>query len=443
MPGPYVAPLEGRAPLPSEVDVVVIGAGIVGASTALELAERGLSVALCEKGGVAREQSGRNWGWVRLSRRDIRELPLMIEATRLWVGLEARVGADVGYRRTGIVFTFGDGKEEARFARYREHLSRFDIASTLLSGRQVREMYPDLDLPLSGALVTPDDGRAEPQLAGLAIARAAARAGAHVLTECAVRGLDLAGGRVAGVVTEHGLIRCERAVLAGGVWSNFFARRHGIDIPQLNVVASALRTAALPGGPEQAIWCKDFALRKRSDGGYTVASGHANVVEIVPRSFRYMRRYLPALKSDWRSLQFRLSGQFLRDLDDARLRPLDEAGAFEYTRVLDPRPSRPMVDGALRSLARRWPVFRQAQVAQRWAGCIDITPDAVPVIDRAAAAPGLFVAAGFSGHGFGIAPGAGKLMAQMVAGEAPCVDPAPFRLARFTDGTRMELMPDA
>lgn len=442
MPGPYIPAFMGDEILPDRVDVVVIGGEIVGASTALELADMGYSVALCEKGNIAREQSGRNWGWVRLSRRDVREMPLMLEATRLWADMAERTGRDVGYRRTGIVFTTNTLRQQREYERYRDQLQAFQIQSRMLNGAEVRDMYPDLELPLSGALVTPDDGRAEPQLAGPAIAEAARQRGAKILVECAVRGLELSAGRVSGVVTERGTIRCDAVVLAGGVWSNFFARRYGIDIPQLNVMASVLRTSPVEGGPEQAIWCKDFALRKRMDGGYTIASGHENIVHLVPRSFKYMFDYLPALKSDWRSLNFRPSTRFFKDIWDAKLRPLDQPSAFEYTRTLDPIPSQRLSDGALKALAKVWPVFRDATISQRWGGYIDITPDAVPVIDQAEKLPGLFIATGFSGHGFGIAPGAGKLMAEMVAGKPTCVDSRYFRLSRFSDGTKIVLSPD-
>ncbi|MFK0333988.1 NAD(P)/FAD-dependent oxidoreductase [Rhizobium sp. NPDC090275] len=442
MPGPYVAPMRADEKLPEKVDIVVIGGGIVGASTALELSEMGLSVALCDKGGVGQEQSGRNWGWVRLSRRDIREMPLMLEATKLWSNMAERTGTDVGYRKTGIVFTTSSRAQQDLYKKYHDELSAFGVHSKLLSAAEVKAAYPDLDLPLSGALVTPDDGRAEPQLATVAIAQTAQRKGANILVECAVRGLELAAGKVSGVVTERGTIRCSSVVLAAGVWSNFFARRYGIDIPQLNVMASVLRTNPIEGGPEQAIWCKDFALRKRLDGGYTIASGHENVVHLVPRSFKYLVDFLPALKSDWHSLNFRPSLRFFKDIRDAGLKPLDEPSAFEYTRTLDPVPYKRLADGALDALGKVWPVFRGATIAQRWGGYIDILPDAVPIIDKAEKIPGLCIATGFSGHGFGIGPAAGKLMAEIVAGKTTCVDARNFRLARFSDGTKTVLSPD-
>src|SRR6476620_6305248 len=102
--GPQVDPLAPEASFTSKVDVVVVGGGIIGTSTALARAKSGVSVALCEKGHIAGEQSSRNWGWVRKARRDPREIPLIVESLRLWEGMNEVVQGETGFRRTGIVF---------------------------------------------------------------------------------------------------------------------------------------------------------------------------------------------------------------------------------------------------------------------------------------------------------------------------------------------------
>lgn len=440
MPGPYVVPVHGDAEVPAEVDVVVIGGGIIGSSTALELAERGLRVAVCEKGGIGQEQSSRNWGWVRITRRDPREVPLMAEALRIWKRLDERTGRDTGYRRSGIIFTCSDDKQYAEHERWNRNLEGYQLDSRMLSGRELSEMFPNSTLKLKGALYNADDGRAEPQKATPAIAEAARDKGAHVLTECAVRGIETSGGAVSGVVTERGPIRCKAVVLAGGAWSNLFAGNMGIDFPQLKVMNSVLRTKPLEGGPEQAIWHEDFSIRKRQDGGYTIASGHENVVHIVPKSFRYAKAFMPALRAEWRSLIFRLGFRFL---DEARIPSrwsLDEPSPFEYNRVLDPVPSKRLSDRALAAARRAFPVLERAEIAQRWAGYIDVTPDAVPVISPIDEVPGFYLASGFSGHGFGIGPAAGRLMADLVTNSTPIVNPKDFRFNRFRDGSKIELI---
>ena len=116
---------------------------------------------------------------------------------------------------------------------------------------------------------------------------------------------------------------------------------------------------------------------------------------------------------------------------------LDEVTPFEQMRTLDPAPTESLLAGARQRLAEAFPVFAQARIAQSWGGLIDVTPDAVPVISPIDSIPGFFISTGFSGHGFGVGPGAGRLMADLVTGDAPAIDPAPFRFARFSDGSRV------
>jgi glycine/D-amino acid oxidase-like deaminating enzyme len=440
MPGPYVDPFHGDDDLPAKVDVVVIGGGIIGTSTVLELAERGVKVALCEKGGIGKEQSSRNWGWVRISRRDPREVPLMAEALRIWKGLDERLGRPTGYTRAGIVFTCKDDDELEKHARWGRRLDGYQIEHRMLTAAEFQELVPGARLKLKGALYTPVDGRAEPQKTAPAIAERARELGAHVLAECAVRGIETRAGAIAGVITERGPIACSAVVLAGGAWSSLFSGRFGIDFPQLKVMNTVMRTEPLEGGPEPAIWADAVAIRKRRDGGYTLASGHENVVDIVPASFRYARAFLPALKSEWRSLSFRISGRFLDEMRIPRTWQMDEASPFEYARVLDPVPSKRIAEKVLAAARKSYPVFEKARIAQRWAGYIDVTPDAIPVISPVERVPGFFIATGFSGHGFGIGPAAGRLTADLVTGATPLVDPKDFRLSRFSDGSRIEII---
>jgi glycine/D-amino acid oxidase-like deaminating enzyme len=433
--GPPVDPVAGDPDLPRKVDVVVVGGGIIGTCTALELAERGVSVALCEKGTIAAEQSSRNWGWVRKMGRDPREIPLVIEALRLWEGMNERVQAETGFRRSGILYACETDEEMATRESWLEYARPYQLDTRLIGADEVAAQLPAAGRRFKGGLHTPSDGRAEPQKAAPAAAQAARRQGAAILTTCAVRGLETQAGRVAGVITERGRIACSSVVLAGGAWSSLFCGNLGLRLPQLKVMNSVLRTGPLDGAPTGAVYAPGFAFRKRLDGGYTVADAHANVADIVPDSFRYFRDFLPALRQEWRSLSLRLDGRFVEEWRTPRRWSLDEMSPFERTRILDPEPLPAQATGALKRLAAVFPAFARAQIAQHWAGLIDVTPDAVPVISAIDGLPGFFVATGFSGHGFGIGPGAGRLAADLVTGVNPIVDPTPFRFTRFTDGS--------
>ncbi len=433
--GPPVEPVRADTVLPEAVEVVVIGGGIIGTSTALALAQRGVSVALCEKGHVAGEQSSRNWGWVRKGRRDPREIPLIVESLRMWERMDETVEGDTGFRTTGVAWGCDDDADVATYETWLEHARPYQIDARMISGAELDRHVPGGAKRWKAAMYCATDGRAEPQKAAPAIATAAQRAGAVILTDCAVRGLDRAGGRVSAVVTERGRIRCNAAVLAGGAWSRRFLADLGITLKQLKVRSSCLRTAPIEGGPEAAFWCSKGAYRKRADGGYSIADGNVNVVPLVPDSFRFFGDFLPAFKDDWRGLKLRVDGRFRQEWTEARPVPLDRVSPYERCRVLDPEPDRAYNRQALKNLSELFPVFAGATVVQEWAGMIDVTPDAVPVISAVDALPGLVVATGFSGHGFGIGPAAGRLAADLATGAAPIVDPHDFRLSRFSDGS--------
>ena len=436
---PRPDPVVSDETLPEHTDVVVIGGGIIGAMTALELAERGVSVTLCEKGEIGAEQSSRNWGWCRKMGRDPREIPLSIIALEAWRGLNERVGGETGFRECGILYLAQTEAEVAAKEHWlNEHARPYQLDSRLIGPDEVAELVPGSAIRWQGALYTASDGRAEPRMAAPAIAKAARAKGARILNRCAVRGIETAGGRVSGVVTEKGPIACTSVVLAGGAWSRRFCGNLGIHLPQLTVVNSAQRTEPIDTGLEGAASGDKFAFRKRADGGYTVAHRHLSVADIVPDSFALFFAFLPALLNDWSGLRLRIGGRFIDEARLARRWALDEVSPFEAVRILDPEPVASILDEAMASLERCYPAFAGARVAERWAGVIDVTPDAVPVMDEMPGTSGLFLATGFSGHGFGLGPGAGRLVAELVTGKSPCVDPAPFRYKRFIDGTKLQ-----
>lgn len=437
MPGPKPNPVEPDLCLPKAVDVVVIGGGIIGTSTAFELAERGYSVLLCEKGQIAGEQSSRNWGWVRLGMRDPREIPLMQEAIRIWQGLDERIGRKTGYVQSGILFGASGERSAGNLHRWLENLEGYQTGAKMVSGSELDDLLPDNTMGLTEALYTPQDGRAEPQWAAPAIAEGARNKGAAIMTCCAVRSIDVQAGRIAGVFTERGRVACEQVVLAGGAWSRLFAGNAGIELPQLKVLNTVLRTSPVEPGPQAALWSDDFAVRRRADGGYTIASGHENTVDIVPDSFRLALRFLPAFRQEWRSLRFRLSRRWLTEAGQDRSWLPTDVTPFEHCRVLDPEPSQKALRQAWASARKAFPVLEQAEIVQSWAGMIDVTPDAIPVISHVDDIPGMIIATGFSGHGFGIGPGAGRLVADLATQTTPCVDPTAFRLSRFTDGSKV------
>ena len=417
--------------IPTKADVVIIGAGIVGTSAAYFLSKIGLSVVLCEKGKVAGEQSSRNWGFVRQQGRDPAEIPAIIRSVKIWNGLSSEIGEDVGYVQSGSLYLANTEQQLSDYEAWLEHAKQYQIDTRILSKSEALNKIPHANGKWIGALTTLSDGRAEPSKATTAISRAAERHGANILTNCAVRGLEFSAGKISGVVTEFGPISADIVLCAAGAWSSLFCGRHGVELPQLMVRSSVFRTGPAPLISDHSIWCKDVALRRRQDGGYTVAHGSATEVPIVPNSFRWMSKFLPAFKTEKTRLRFRLDHRFYKELTIAKNWKTGSITPFEKERINQVRPSHSILKEAEASLKRLFPELKDIKVLEKWAGLIDVTPDAVPVISPISKLPGFYLATGFSGHGFGIGPAAGELAAGMITGSATNSELKPFALTRF------------
>ncbi len=422
-------------PIPRSADVVIIGGGIIGCSTAYFLARHGISVALFEKGRIAGEQSGRNWGWVRQQGRSPIELPLMIKSLRIWQGLLADLGEDTGFRQGGCLYLAENPLQLAELGEWLMVARAHGLDTRLLSAPELHAVLKSEAKEWAGALYTASDARAEPNRAAPAIARGALRYGAQVISHCAVRGIERAAGRISGVITEQGSVSAQAVICAGGAWTSMFCRSLGIAVPQLTVLGSVARTAPAVPLLEGQAWSPAVAIRRRADGGYTVAHGGSHLHALTPATFRFATKFFPALRQGYKSLRLAIGRDFLRAMIEPRHWDLDAPSPFESERMLNPAPE-PRVLGQMREALRTWfPQIADAPFVEAWGGMIETSPDVLPIISTVEALEGFFIATGFSGHGFGIGPGAGKLIADMVRGEADPAELAAFRLGRFFDGS--------
>jgi glycine/D-amino acid oxidase-like deaminating enzyme len=155
------------------------------------------------------------------------------------------------------------------------------------------------------------------------------------------------------------------------------------------------------------------------------------VTDIVPDTFRLFRTFLPAFRRNRKQLRLRLGRRFLDEVRTKRHFRLNAITPFERVRTLDARPVQDILQTAARNLIQDFPAFANMIVTESWAGMIDVTPDELPVISAVPRIPGFFLATGFSAHGFGISPAAGRLAADLIMNKSPIVDPARFSLSRF------------
>ncbi|WP_376964524.1 FAD-dependent oxidoreductase [Azospirillum sp. A26] len=423
--------------LPSHVDVAIIGAGIVGITAAYYLAKKRLSVLVLEKGIVGGEQSSRNWGWCRQLGRDPKELALMRRSIDCWQDLQKETGRDLGFRQGGSLIVLGDNAREVQWRAWQQTAAAHGVESTFLKEAEIRARLPDYEGPCVGGVTVATDGHAEPERAAPLLASAARDLGVRILQNCAVRLLDMAGGRVTGVITEKGRVSANAVVCAGGAWSGMLMRRHGIGLPQGHVHGSAMTTAASIAELARCVSTPTVSSRIRSDGGLTVGMNGRGTVYFTPTLLRHAFRFLPLYMHRRKWVKLRVSPRFLAELLEPAWGPTD-ISPFERTRTLDPQPDMQLIRKSLQGLIEAYPAMSGATPKYAWAGVIDSLPDLLPVISAVDQVKGLYLSTGFSGHGFGIAPAAGELIADLITGATTKVDGAAFGYSRLIDGTKLQ-----
>ncbi len=417
-----------------QADVIVIGGGIVGCATAWYLARRGVAVTLLEKGEIASEQSSRAWGFVRQQGRDPSEMPLAIEAMRIWETLEEELDADVEWVQQGNLAIAVD---EERLAILQEwlHVARaFDLQTRMLSRAEILEMVPGMLGEYAGGMFNPDDGHAEPRKATEALANAARRHGANILTFHTVEGIETSGGRVAAVRTDRGVFRAPVVVNAAGARAMRIARMVGLSLPQLVVRATVAETTPMEMVTRTGVWAPGTSFRQKNDGSFYIAGGAQSEFDITLDSFRYMREFMPNYLKNRRLFKMRVGGDLWNDIaaqipwSDAREHP------FANTVGIEPTPNIKTARKSLQGLQRLIPATRDLRIRRTWAGLIDATPDAIPVLGGADEMGGFIFATGFSGHGFALGPVAGKLMAELIVDGQPSLDLHDLSYSRFKEG---------
>ena len=364
---------------------VVIGGGLHGLSTALHLQRTpGWQVTVLERRHVGRHSSGVNAGGVRRLGRDLREIALSVVSAEMWAGIEKIVGDDCGFRATGQVKVAESpadmAKNEARVAAVRalgwHHEEVVDQA-------EVRRLLPAVAPHVIGALVTRDDGSADPMRTVMAFRRAAELAGVRIIEGVAVTGLRATAAGTIIVETDQGTHEAERVANCAGAWATRVARMVGEEIPCGVKASMMIVTERLPPfcDPTVGATSRSLSFKQVANGTVVIGGGHQGVNDVAAETSTVL------------------------------------FGSLAH---------------AARISCELFPVMKGARMVRSWAGIEARTADEVPIIGESRAMPGLFHSFGFSGHGFQLSPAAGAAVAELLARGATNLPISAFHQDRFT-----------
>jgi sarcosine oxidase subunit beta len=377
--------------LPKSADVVIVGGGVMGASTAYHLAKRGLkNIVLLERDELfGQGATGRCAGGVRYQFGTEVNIKLSLASLPMIERFKDETGQDVNYRKCGYLFALTEEKDIKEFKRNVELQNKLGARTEWLSGDEIRKRLPQMkfDDALAGSF-NPDDGLVDPNSVVMGYIGAAQRLGVKAINNAGVNGIRLSGEKVTAVETAQGVIETRLIVNAAGPWSNQIGQMAGVHIPIQPIRRQMFTTTPLPEIPPDFPFVIDFS----------------------------------------KSLYFHREGEGLL----VGMSNQDEKPGFDQN-----------VDEAfelknLEAAVERMPLLEKARRASHWAGLYEVTPDAHPIFGKTPV-DGFLVVAGFSGHGFMHGPISGKLMSEFILdGKFSSVDVSSLNLARFKGNLNQE-----
>jgi heterotetrameric sarcosine oxidase beta subunit len=380
------ATLEGTGPLPASAEIVIVGGGVIGLSIAYSLAKRGLTdVVVVERGYLAEGASGRNGGGVRQQWSTELNIRLMQESVELCRRFAVDLGVNVWFRQGGYLFLARSAAEVARLEKNIAIQNKCGVETRMLEPRKALAIVPELDLTgIVGAAYNPTDGILFPWPFLWGYARQAAALGVRIFTQIPVSGLEPqpAGGYI--VHTTRGPVKARRVINATGAWSPKLGQMIGVEIPTFPIrheicSSEPLKPFLRPMVSElsSGLYCSQ-SMRGEIVGGVTIP-GHASTYN-MGSTLQFLATYA-------------------------------------------------------RRLVRLMPILGDIKILRQWAGPYDQSPDGNPVLGAAPGHPDFFLACGFVGHGFMMAPIIGKLYGEWLTGGEPHEIFSRYTLARFRDGS--------
>ncbi|MBI1385072.1 MAG: FAD-dependent oxidoreductase [Rhizobiales bacterium] len=371
---------------PLAADVMIVGGGLMGAATAFFLARRGRSVLLLEQGMIGQQASGVNFGNVRRQGRFLPQLPLANRSREIWGRLPSLIGEDAEFLASGHIRICYNRESLGVLEQYAEDARPYGLDLELMSANALRSRFPFLTSEAIAGSYSPHDGHANPRLAAPAFARAAVRAGAHVLEATEVAEIQKVGEDFEAVATDGRIFRAPVAMISAGAWAGRLSARFGEPV---DLVAR---------GPQMA------------------------VTEPLPYRIEPVIGVCTKVTEE---------GLYLRQVKRGSIvfGGGDRGPADPGTRRAYALPER--LESQVRQIRRIVPALANAHIIRTWSGIEGYLPDDIPIMGPSARVSGLYYAFGFCGHGFQLGPGVGDVMAELIDRGETTTPIEPFSISRF------------
>lgn len=373
-------------------DAIIIGGGIIGCSTAFQLAGRGLKVALLEKENIGSGGTGKSSAIIRQHYSNELTARMAKYSLEIFQRFDELVGGECGFSADGFVALVAE-KDQAGLEANIALQQKVGIKTELLDKDALLALMPGLETSdLVAGAYEPEGGHADPYLTVTAYAAAARRLGATIVQDCPVTAIQFTDGRVSGVTTPKGEFNAPLLLNSSGAWGAQVARLAGLELP-INSCRVQVAFLRRPAGQEAV---------------------HPVVADFINAT--YFRSETGALTL------------------------MGVVDPSEAEAIVDPDNFKEYVDDEFiletgEQVIRRYPALEQGESRGGYASLYAITPDWHPIIDELPAGSGFFTASGFSGHGFKLGPAMGLMIADMMTGvKDPLFDPHMFRASRFAEG---------
>jgi len=354
----------------NRADVIIIGGGIMGASSAFFLRQRGKSVILLERGLIGQQASGVNFGNVRRQGRYLHQLPLSNRSAATWHKLPELIGEDAEYLMAGHLRICYSREQADKMETYAQDARAYDLDLEMISANALRDRFPYLGPDIVAGCYDPTGGHANPRLAAPAIGRAAKRAGADIREEAEVTGIARNGSEFVVEIAGQGEVTAPVLLITAGAWAGKLSAQFGETVP------------LAVHGPQMTV-TEPLPYRISPTIGVSTPHLHETIY------FRQVKRGNI------------VCGGFAR------------GPASNETNRATVMPE--AILGQMDQLRRALPAFAKVQTIRSWSGIESYLPDDAPIMGPSGTTPGLFYAFGYCGAGFQIGPGVGSVMAELIA----------------------------